>query len=93
LAKIPIGIKVDPKFKEILQEAARDENRSLSNFIIHCLLTYLKDQKGIDFKEENYKANNLRAGIKMLQRLLLTPLHILCERHSINSDSRIAQEH
>jgi hypothetical protein len=25
-----IGIKVDPEFKEILKEAAKDENRSLS---------------------------------------------------------------
>jgi hypothetical protein len=35
-----------------LQEAAKDENRSLSNFIKHALLTYLKEQKGIDYKEE-----------------------------------------
>ena len=48
-----IGIKVEREFKEILKEAARDENRSLSNFIKHCLLTYLKKKKGIDYKEEN----------------------------------------
>jgi hypothetical protein len=53
MAKILIGIKVDPEFKEILKEAGRDENRSLSNFIKHCLLTYLKEKKGIDYKEEN----------------------------------------
>ncbi len=53
MAKILIGIKVDPELKEILKEAGRDENRSLSNFIKHCLLTYLKDQKGIDYKEED----------------------------------------
>ena len=47
------GIKVAPEFKTILKEAARDENRSLSNFIKHCLLTYLKEKKGIDYKEEN----------------------------------------
>jgi hypothetical protein len=47
------GIKVDPEFKQILKEAARDENRSLSNFIKHCLLTYLKEKKGIDYKEED----------------------------------------
>jgi len=47
------GIKVAPEFKQILQETARDENRSLSNFIKHCLLTYLKEKKGIDYKEEN----------------------------------------
>jgi hypothetical protein len=53
MAKIMIGIKVEPEFKEILKEAGRDENRSLSNFIKHCLLTYLKENKGIDYKEED----------------------------------------
>jgi len=53
MAKIMIGIKVDPEFKEILKETAKDENRSLSNFIKHCLLTYLKEKKGIDYKEED----------------------------------------
>ena len=48
-----IGIKVDPELKEILKEAGRDENRSLSNFIKHCLLTYLKEKMGIDYKEDN----------------------------------------
>ncbi len=53
MAKIMIGIKVDREFKEILKEAARDENRGLSNFIKHCLITYLKENKGLDYKEEN----------------------------------------
>jgi hypothetical protein len=44
---------VDPEFKEILKEAGRDENRNLSNFIKHCLLTYLKKKKGIDYKEQD----------------------------------------
>jgi len=44
---------VDPELKEILKEAGRGENRSLSNCIKHCLLTYLKEKKGIDYKEEN----------------------------------------
>ena len=47
-----IGIEVSQKFKEILQEAAKDENRSLSNFIKHALLTYLKEKLGVDYKEE-----------------------------------------
>ena len=53
MAKILIGIKVDAELKEILQEAARDENRSLSNFIKHCLMTYLKEKKDIEYKEGN----------------------------------------
>ncbi len=46
-----IGIKVSQTFKELLQAQAKDENRSLSNFIKHCVLTYLKEKKKIDFKE------------------------------------------
>ena len=46
-----IGIKVAPEFKKIIQEAARDENRSLSNFIKHCIITYLKEKTSIDYKE------------------------------------------
>ncbi|MGB5751232.1 MAG: hypothetical protein WBM69_29965 [Desulfobacterales bacterium] len=53
MARIMIGIKVSQKFKEIIQGAAKDENRSLSNFIKHCILTYLKEKKGIDHKEED----------------------------------------
>jgi uncharacterized protein (DUF1778 family) len=53
MPKILIGIKVDPALKKILKEAARDENRSLSNFIKHCLLTYLKEKKGIVYREED----------------------------------------
>ena len=49
--KTVIGIKVSDKFKEIIREAATDENRSISNFIKHCILTYLKEKKGIDHKE------------------------------------------
>ena len=52
MAKIMIGIKVAEEFRQILQEAARDENRSLSNFIKHCLITYLKEKKDIDYKED-----------------------------------------
>jgi predicted transcriptional regulator len=51
MAKIMIGIKVSPELKKLLQETARDENRSLSNFIKHCILTYLKEKKGIKYKE------------------------------------------
>jgi len=51
MSKIMIGIKVSTEFKKIIQEAARDENRSLSNFIKHCIITYLKEKMGIDYKE------------------------------------------
>ena len=53
MAKIMIGIKVSEGFKKLIQEAARDENRSLSNFVKHTLLTYLAEKKGIEFKEDD----------------------------------------
>jgi predicted transcriptional regulator len=34
-----IGVKVDPEFKEILQNLASEDNRSLSNFIKHAIKT------------------------------------------------------
>ena len=53
MAKIMIGIKVSEKFKDLIQEQAADENRTMSNFIKHCLLTYLKEKKGIHHKEQD----------------------------------------
>jgi len=53
MAKILIGLRVSPELKKILQAAAKDENRNLSNFIKHALLTYLKEKKGIEHKEED----------------------------------------
>ena len=46
-----IGIKVDEKLKKIFQEQAIAENRTLSNFILNATLTYLKEKKGIEWKE------------------------------------------
>jgi hypothetical protein len=34
MAKIMIGCKVDPEFKEFLEKLAGEENRSLSKFIM-----------------------------------------------------------
>jgi uncharacterized protein (DUF1778 family) len=53
MAKTLIGLRVSPELKKLLQEAAKDENRSLSNFIKHALLTYLKEKKGVDHKEDD----------------------------------------
>ena len=52
MPRIMIGIKVTQKFKKLLEEEAVKEHRSLANFIKHALLTFLKEHKGIDFKEE-----------------------------------------
>ena len=46
-----IGIKVTKHFKKFLQEQAEGENRTLSSFIINAVLTYIKEHKGITWKQ------------------------------------------
>jgi uncharacterized protein (DUF1778 family) len=50
--KIMIGLRVSPTFKEFLQNQADKENRTLSNFITNAVLTYVKDHKGVEWREE-----------------------------------------
>ena len=47
-----IGFKTTMEFKEFLQKMARKENRTLSNFIVNALLTYIKDHRGVDWTSE-----------------------------------------
>jgi predicted transcriptional regulator len=49
--KTILGIRIDAEFKKLLQKLADDENRNLSNFITHAILTYIKEHKGIDWKK------------------------------------------
>jgi uncharacterized protein (DUF1778 family) len=51
--KIMIGLRVTEEFKTLLQKHADEENRTLSNFIMNALVTYLKDHRGIDWRKEN----------------------------------------
>ena len=44
-----VGIRLEPELKKLLQKVAKEERRSLSNFIVHAALTYLKEYKGIDW--------------------------------------------
>ena len=46
-----IGFRTSPEFKKLLETQAKDEHRTLSNFIEKCLLTYLKDYRGIDWQK------------------------------------------
>ena len=55
MAKIMIGFKVDPEFKNFLKRLADEENRSLSNFIINAILTYIKEHKNVDYRREKAK--------------------------------------
>ena len=49
--KIMIGFKATKEFKEFLQKMAKQENRTLSNFIVNALLTYIKEHRGTDWEE------------------------------------------
>ena len=46
-----MGIRIDPKMKEFFQQMAEQEDRNLSNFIIHAVITYIRENKGIDWKQ------------------------------------------
>jgi hypothetical protein len=35
--------------REIMENVAKAEHRSLSNFIVHAILTYLEDKHGIKY--------------------------------------------
>lgn len=50
-----IGFKVTREFKRFLQDIAKRENRSLSNFIVNALLTYIKERHGTEYSEEDHK--------------------------------------
>ena len=54
-----IGIRLEPELKEFLQKAAKEERRSLSNFMVHTALTYLKEHKGIDWQKEAAKKGKI----------------------------------
>ena len=51
-----IGFKATKEFKEFLKKMAEQENRTLSNFIVNALLTYIKEHQGVDWKAEKEKA-------------------------------------
>ena len=51
MAKKMIGIRASKEFRAWIEEIAAQENRTLSNFIKHCILTYLKEKKKIEFRE------------------------------------------
>jgi len=54
MSKIMIGIKVSEKFKALLEEQAKTENRSLSNFVKNALVQYL-EENGLRYIEAEDK--------------------------------------
>ena len=49
--KISLSFKVDAKLKAALEKLAKQENRSLSNYVITTLMKHL-EEKGIDWHQE-----------------------------------------
>jgi hypothetical protein len=49
--KKPLSIKIDPRLKGALENAAKKENRPLANLVDTILQNYFTDQ-GIDWKKE-----------------------------------------
>jgi len=47
-----IGIRLEPELKEFLQKVAKEERRSLSNFMVNAALVYLKEHHSIEWDEE-----------------------------------------
>ena len=48
---ITICFRTQKKFKQLLQELADKENRSVTSFIINALAVYIKDHHKIDWQE------------------------------------------
>ena len=53
MEKVSLSFKVEPEFKEALERLARQENRSLSNYVQTVLLKHLQE-KGVDL--ESFKS-------------------------------------
>jgi len=53
--KIMIGFRATRELKKFLQEIAKRENRSLSNFIVNALLTYIKEHHDVEYSEGDQK--------------------------------------
>jgi len=46
-----IGFRIDQELKDLLEKLAQKENRTLSNFIINAILTYIKNHHKIDWHQ------------------------------------------
>ena len=48
-----VGFKATREFKDFLKKIAKQENRTLSNFIFNALQVYVKEHHGADWREED----------------------------------------
>jgi uncharacterized protein (DUF1778 family) len=53
--KIMVGFRATRAFKKFLQDMAKRENRTLSNFIVNALLTYIKEHHDVTWLEKDKK--------------------------------------
>jgi hypothetical protein len=54
MQKMSLSFKVDPRLKKALEDLAKKENRSLSNYVTTLLMKHLEDH-GIDWREKKEK--------------------------------------
>ena len=47
-----VGFRAPKEFKDFLQKIADEENRTLSNFVMNALMSYIKEHHGIDWRQE-----------------------------------------
>jgi predicted transcriptional regulator len=50
MEKMSLSFKVDPRLKKALENLARKENRSLSNYVITLLMKHL-EEKGVNWEK------------------------------------------
>ena len=46
-----MAIKIDEKVKEKLKELAEQEDRNLSNFVLHAVYSHVKERYRVDLKK------------------------------------------
>ena len=51
IMKIMLGVRIHPELKELLQDLADKDERSLSNYVNKIILSYLREHEGIDWKK------------------------------------------
>ena len=47
-----IGVRLEPRLREILEDIAEEEQRSISNLVRLIILDWLQSKKGIDWRKE-----------------------------------------
>jgi len=51
-----IGLRIEQELRDLIEELAEKENRTLSGFVINAVLTYIKQTHKIDWHKLKKKA-------------------------------------